>query len=99
LVTVLVVAARRKKSAETNEEIQSDEESVVLNEMDDDVMIDLTPQTSKTEHEIPRMTKSQQKPIKKKNRKWSRTHGLAALPSKEELGYDETSMEIVDAAD
>lgn len=41
------------------------------------------------------------KPIKNKrtSRRWQRTHGLNALPSKEELGYDDGSMEIVDAAE
>jgi|GEM_PF-1679367 len=33
------------------------------------------------------------------SRRWRKTHGLNALPSKEELGYDDTSMEIVEAAE
>ena len=35
---------------------------------------------------------------KRRHKKWQKTHGLAALPTKEELGYDEESMEIVDIA-
>lgn len=35
---------------------------------------------------------------RRRHKKWQKTHGLAALPSKEELGYDEESMEIVDIA-
>lgn len=35
----------------------------------------------------------------RKSRKWHEKHGLSGLPSKEELGFDEGSMTVVDSAE
>lgn len=45
-----------------------------------------------------RTAKAEKLAHKRKHKKWQKTHGLAALPSKEELGFDEASMEIVEVA-
>lgn len=45
-----------------------------------------------------RTAKAEKIKERRRHKKWQKTHGLAALPSKEELGYDEESMEIVDIA-
>ncbi len=34
----------------------------------------------------------------RRHKRWQKKHGLAALPTKEDLGYDEESMEVVDVA-
>lgn len=45
-----------------------------------------------------RVAKAEKAKHNRRHKKWQKTHGLAALPSKEDLGYDEESMEIVDIA-
>lgn len=48
----------------------------------------------------PRMKAKSHKHASRRSRKrWQKTHGLNALPSKEELGFDETSMTIVESAE
>lgn len=54
----------------------------------------------------PKVRKSDKKRIAKaekiaqsrKHKRWQKSHGLAGLPSKEELGYDKESMEVVEVA-
>ncbi len=45
-----------------------------------------------------RIAKAEKRAQSRKHKKWQQKHGLAGLPSKEELGYDENSMEIVEVA-
>jgi len=45
-----------------------------------------------------RIAKAEKLAQSRKHKRWQKSHGLAGLPSKEELGYDEESMEIVEVA-
>lgn len=55
-----------------------------------------SPQSRKSSTE--QKMKSEKIKNTRRRKKWQKTHGLAALPSKEELGFDEESMEIVESA-
>lgn len=85
-------------------------EAVILS---DDVILsetkDLSPESDKamlrssqrpggSKSDPARMDKAERLSKRRARKRWSRTHGMQALPSKESLGFDKASMEIVESA-